>query len=183
MEKKIRCFSYLWCVYSVLTYLSVENLDSLSKHDHKISTMTTLIKQASNEMGQFLEERFDWQIFAVFTTEYMLSKKSARRLAENLCKVVQKRLLSTDLISFWIAEPGLFENDYHLHILFSADENLDVLTKIIADSWLMVSRTKKVKAQNRFTVKPYDKEKRGGNYLIKRMTQEAVDYDFFLPER
>ena len=141
-----------------------------------------LRNQAAKEMGRYLDNDFEWHADGTFTTQYFMSKKSARRLIENLHQVVQRKIGNLQLTTYWVAERGPFADDYHLHALFSADTKPDNLIAIIEDAWLKVSRTKRVQSENRFTVDPFEKGDGACSYLTKQLSMREVDYDFILPD-
>lgn len=137
-------------------------------------------KKAAKEMGRFLDADFNWTVFGTFTTQYPLSIKSARRLVERFHTLSQIRL-NSPLTMYWVAEQGPFDLAYHLHTLIQSDVETSILTETLKHSWVKVSSTKGIKAEQRCLIVPYEKDKGAGSYLSKTLSMRNSEYDFILP--
>lgn len=144
--------------------------------------MKTLQRRSAEAMGSFLNEQREWKVFATFTTEYTLSKNSARRLIERLHNTVKSKLQDPQLTTFWVAESNSagFLNQYHLHALINATTESEHLIPTIQDSWARVSRSKRSQAYNRNKLEAFDKTKGAGYYLTKSLFTEEGEYDIIL---
>lgn len=158
-----------------LDYLTT-NSTAMNKQSHSLSSKGAHALELSKWL---LSPEFNWNIFATFTTEYRLTRNSARSTIERLNKQITCTLPDA-LRSFWVAERYALDNRYHLHALYETQFDTQKLIQSIEKNWSVVSRFKGLQSQNLIMVEEYKKEERGASYLTKTIRWDDAEYDLFL---
>lgn len=152
----------------------------MNKQSHSLSSNIAHARAFSEWL---LSSKFNWNVFATFTTQYRLSRNAARNLIERLNQNVANKL-QCPLNSFWVAEKFESKGGYHLHALYETNKDTQTLIKSIEKDWFIVSRFKGDLAENLIEIEEYNKEERGASYFTKSLRWKDAEYDFvkYIPD-
>ena len=133
-------------------------------------------KQMKDEWAKWLNNK-EWDFFTTMTTNYHLSKASARRAAERFYNRLER--IFGECRIFWVAERHKDKGGYHLHSLIKLPNSKANGFKVINESWKTVSKGN----DNRIDTQKYNSKLGANHYLTKDILKNTTDYDFSFSPR
>lgn len=132
------------------------------------------LKQLSKiSLGNWLNEQ-NWNLWTTLSTGYELSLPAARRSMIRMHDIVNK---DNKCKVFWAAEEFDVKEGFHIHSLWSFDNNIhDRETyRAFVRNWREICKTKNANVYSD-TYRPGGK---AAEYLSKYITKRITDYDYF----
>lgn len=134
-------------------------------------------KQLLNGWGELIDT-INWTVFCTFTTNYRLTKNSARVKMTNLSEYLSGKHQVSFRI-FWVAEPFAGKDNYHIHALIKIDVPDNHHKQSLTEAWHQVSHPAGYKKHNLVAVEKYQPTKGARYYVAKHLQKGNVDYDIY----
>jgi len=160
-----------------------------------VNVMTKVKNTFKSEYANWLNS-FKWTHFITLTTQYELTLKSSRRLAERFHSKLKQH--GFEPILFWVAEKYENKDGYHIHALLKLNRKIERHEYIfITELYQIVSGTMNIqdllnspkdqdgkrtyKKWSRIDLQRYSKGKRGTayvtKYVMKENNRQHAEYD------
>ncbi len=168
------------------------------KHPKDVNVMTKVKNTLKSEYAHWLNS-FKWTHFVTLTTQYELTLKSSRRLAERFHAKLKEH--GFEPILFWVAEKYENKDGYHIHALLKLNRKIEPHEYIfITELYQIVSGTlslrdllntpkdelgkRTYKKWSRIDLQRYSKGKKGTAYVTKYVMKENnrlhAEYDILI---
>ena len=120
---------------------------------------------------------YQWTFFGTLTTNYELSLRNCRTLADRFYAALSKNFTVS---FFWIAEEFEARDGCHLHVLFKLHDTIPLteFRKTCKEIWRGVSGNKEDNHKHRVDLRYYSANYRGAFYLSHKLNKPMVDYDY-----